>query len=276
MNLRETRGHTVSKLAVLLLLAGFTSASFAATRVTVAEAEEILRAAQAMPDVKAAERLAGLEMVERVSSRHLAQWQAQFPGEHSRAALLALADASAFLDLPTAEIPALVKPDPPARREILLRTVEYVNTTIHKLPNFSARRTTTHFDNVSPSQRLFNEYLKERERNLNYDISPPRIPNTILAGPLRMGDTSSALVTYRNGLEVKDSESGDHAEKQSADMGFTTSGEFGPILSVVLRDAISGEMFWDHWEQGKDEPLAVFRYAVPQQKSHYTLIGLDG
>jgi hypothetical protein len=94
--------------------------------------------------------------------------------------------------------------------------------------------------------------------------------------PLEITGTSSVLVTYREGHEVTDSQSGKIKEQKPPDTGLTTSGEFGPILSVVLGDAISGEMFWDHWEQSKDGPLAVFRYAVPQQRSHYTLVGLDG
>jgi hypothetical protein len=91
-----------------------------------------------------------------------------------------------------------------------------------------------------------------------------------------MSNTSTVLVTYRDVHEIADSEPERGKKPQSPLFGFTTSGEFGPILSVVLGDAISGEMFWDHWEQGKDTPLAVFRYAVPRQKSHYTLVGLDG
>jgi len=262
----------VSRLAALMLLAAFGPAALAATRVTVAQAEKVVCAAHSLGDAKAADKIAALELTERVSSTRLARWQSQFPGNSSREALLAMADSSAFLDLPTEEIPALVKPDPAARREILLRVVDYVNTTTHKLPNFFARRSTIHFDNVSPAQRLVNEYLRDKHQDFDEGVSPPPIPNANFTEPLRMRNTSTVLVTYRDGHEVADSEPDNGKMRQSPLSGFTTSGEFGPILSVVLGDAISGEMFWDHWEQGKDGPLAVFRYAVPQERSHYTLV----
>lgn len=246
----------------------------AATPVTVAQAEEFLRSAHSLPDSKAAEKLASLEMVERVSSARLARWQADFPGPHTREVLLALADASAFLDLPASEIPDLKKPDPAARRDLLLRAVGYVNTTLHRLPNFSAVRTTTHFDNVPPDQRKFNKFLPERmDRNLETSIPNTPAPHP---EPLRDGDTSSVIVTYRDGREVVDARAGGSAKPATQQSGLTTSGEFGPILSVVMGDAIRGEMFWDHWEQGINGPMAVFRYAVPARGSHYTVIAADG
>ena len=259
-----------------MLLAAFGPTAFAATRVTVAQAEEVVRAAQALPDAKAAEKFAALELTERVTSTRLARWQSELPGNSARAALLALADTSAFLDLPAEEIPALLKPDPAARRAILQRVVEYVNTTTHKLPNFSATRTTTHFDNVSQAQRLIDQHIRNNRQG--YDDGTSMFQYTMPVGPEPVSPrgTSTVGVTYRNGHEVEDQPSSNSTQKKSPDFGLTTSGEFGPILSVVLGDAISGEMFWDHWEQGNDAPLAVFRYAVPRQNSHYTLVGPDG
>ncbi len=53
----------------------------------------------------------------------------------------------------------------------------------------------------------------------------------------------------------------------------TTSGEFGPILSVVTGDAANGKVFWSHWEQGASGPLAVFRILVRQDESHFLVTG---
>jgi hypothetical protein len=74
----------------------------------------------------------------------------------------------------------------------------------------------------------------------------------------------SAAVHYRKGREEI------HAEAaQSSPQGLTTSGEFGPILSTSLLDAAQGHLVWSHWEQGATGPEAVFRFAVPAEKSHY-------
>jgi hypothetical protein len=45
-----------------------------------------------------------------------------------------------------------------------------------------------------------------------------------------------------------------------------TTGEFGPILSIVLADASKGKMAWTRWESS-DGTLAVFHYQVPKDKS---------
>lgn len=233
----------MSKLAILLLLAGFGPAAFAGTRVTVEQIEQLLSASHGLPDAKLAARISDLELTERASSRRLSQWEKDFPGKHTREALLALADASAFLDLPRAEIPDLEKPDPEARKQILDRMVNYVNTTIHKLPNFYARRATTHFDDLP----------------------------TLRTNPLHVADRTAIIVTYRNGHEVPSRRAYQDREAGSYYAGLTTRGEFGPILSVVVGDAIKGRFFWGHWEQGTAGPLAVFRYRVPQENSHYTV-----
>ena len=53
--------------------------------------------------------------------------------------------------------------------------------------------------------------------------------------------------------------------------GLVTSGEFGPILGVVLGDALHGEITWGYWEQVSSGLLAVFRYTVPKAASHYVV-----
>src|SRR5206468_4005766 len=38
---------------------------------------------------------------------------------------------------------------------------------------------------------------------------------------------------------------------------------------LVLVDAAQNKLAWGHWEQGANGPLAVFRYSVPKENSHY-------
>jgi hypothetical protein len=55
------------------------------------------------------------------------------------------------------------------------------------------------------------------------------------------------------------------------DEGLITRGTFGPILLTVIADAAQGEMIWDHWQRGSAGTLAVFRYRVPKNQSHYSV-----
>jgi hypothetical protein len=73
-------------------------------------------------------------------------------------------------------------------------------------------------------------------------------------------------VTYRDGAEVVDD---GQALSTEAPVGLASSGEFGPILKVVLSDAMQGKLLWDHWERGPNGDYGVFRYTVPQEHSHY-------
>jgi hypothetical protein len=248
--------------------------------VTVAQVEQILSAAHHQRDAKVAKLLAGLEMTQRVTSLRLARWQADFPGTQTREALLALADASAFLDLPAGDIPSIPMPDDATRRQILSRTIEYVKTTIHQLPNFSATRSTTHFDDAP---------VMVTENGGVFDLASgpgqvgPRVPIAITkTGPrLLHGISIVAIpVTYLNGLEVEDTVVGKSKGPHYQAMGLSTSGEFGPVLSTTVGDALRGKVVWRRWEQGARGPVAVLGYSVPQEISRYSVslgvVGTDG
>ena len=252
------------KLVVLFLLGAFGSASFAGTRASMHEVEQLLLSLRDKPDAEVATSIANLELTERASSLRLSQWQAEFQGKQTREALLALADASAFLALPVEEIPPIAMPDDAERSQILSRTIEYARTTIHKLPNFSAKRSITHFEDVpvwqSPSAGIAGFY---RNRPADSTSSYSRV--------LHVLSKASIVVKYLNGLEVVDAGVSKHGKIHSRAMRLTTSGEFGPVLSVVIGDAIRSQVYWGHWEQGATGPLAVLRYVVPQEKSHYSV-----
>jgi hypothetical protein len=51
----------------------------------------------------------------------------------------------------------------------------------------------------------------------------------------------------------------------------TSWGVFGPLLGLVMADVMKGKIGWGHWEQGTAGPLAVFRYAVAEDRSNYTV-----
>jgi len=81
----------------------------------VEQLENTLAAAHEKKDQEIAKRLGGMELSERLSSPRLQKIQADLPEKKSRTALLVLADASAFLQLPAAEIPQLRRRTYPRR-----------------------------------------------------------------------------------------------------------------------------------------------------------------
>jgi hypothetical protein len=76
-------------------------------------------------------------------------------------------------------------------------------------------------------------------------------------------------VLFRDGWEVVDSGAAKHKKNDTDSPGLITSGVFGPILGMVLVDAAQGKLVWSQWEQGTVGPLAVFRFVIPREKSHY-------
>ena len=120
--------------------------NLAARRVTVEQLDHVLAAAGNESDADLARQLSSLELNERLSAQKLSSWTASLRGKKARQALVALADVSAFLDPPAAEIPRDAAPDLTAQRVIVSLAVDYLNKTITKLPNFYATRTTVRYE----------------------------------------------------------------------------------------------------------------------------------
>ena len=218
---------------------------------------------------KVAKKLSGFELTERVTSARLTRWLHEFPGKQTREALLALGDASAFLDLPSSEVLQIEMPDGATRKQILSRAVEYVKTTVHALPNFLAWRRTTHFEDLRKSGIPYASSFYIQPQSGDPAPTEPR--------PLKVTERATTKVTYRDGLEVADAGAGKGRIFGSPGMLLTTSGEFGPILSVVIEDASRGQVYWSHWERGPTGPAAVLDYVVPQEISNFAVsLGMIG
>ncbi|MGA2672997.1 MAG: hypothetical protein ABSE99_07175 [Terracidiphilus sp.] len=240
------------KLASLLLLAAIALPASAATRVRVEQLEQALAATHGKPDAIVANELFDMELTERLSTVRLERWEARFPGQMARQALVALADTSVFLDPPATEIPAIARPNPDAQSKIVSLAALYVAHTVPKLPSFFATQRTTRFhDGFKPPG----------------NIDPVANANS----RLHFVESSSTTVLYRSGREVVDEEgTKDDRDAPSAN-GLNAWGVFGPLLGAVMTDALHGKVIWSHWEQGASGPMAVFRYAVPEEKSHYVV-----
>ena len=258
-------------LLFLLALAGLASPCWAMQPVSVAQLDQWLAKVHRKSDDKVAKELGKMELTERVGSAQLARWQAGLPGTESRAALDALASVSAFLPPPQAAMLPDPPPDIKAQGAIVSRAIDYVVQTLEKLPDFYATRSTEHFEDTPA-------YTEVEEKNEG-GCSPVDgcansmryTPYEVSYQPLHRTGQSSVVVSYHDGTEMRGAVKMDRNLIDQRQSGFTTAGEFGPILSVVLNDAMHGSITWGYWEQGAQGKVAVFLYSVPQAKSNYVV-----
>ena len=221
-----------------------------AERVTVDELEALLKNSHGESDAELARKLSGMELSERMSSARLLTWKGRVRGAKAWTALVALADASAFLAPPAAEIVADAPLDPTAQQAMLKKTSNYVDKTIPKLPDFFATRTTARFEQPPGKEgQTWKTATGEQW--------------------LRQVGSWEATVHYRNGFEEVEAKAvkGKGVEQEQGRL--KTRGTFGPILSVVMTDTAHGHMVWSRWEQSADGPRAVFRFEVPNAESDY-------
>lgn len=236
-------------LLIVLLLTTIAPRALPAKRITVDQLEQVLAATHGKSDVKVAQQLSDLELTERLSAARLARDELELSGPESRRSLAVLADLSAFLDLPASEIPTTAAPDLAEQREVMAQAVSYAEKTISELPNFFATRDTTYFEDVPQSSRT------------DASLVPYQ--------PLHAVGRSTETVLYRDGHEVVDRGAAKHKKENTGSRRLITSGVFGPILGTVLVDAAQGTLVWSHWEQGATGQVAVFRFAIPKDRSHY-------
>jgi hypothetical protein len=209
------------------------------TSITVAQLGERIATLKDVRDAEAAQQLEELALAERLSGEELAGLKARLAGAKAQQALLAMADASTFLSLPAAGIPDMPTPSQDEQQRIRAQALVYLANAIPRLPNVFATQNTTFFQRVPASHSALEQQWR------------------------RTGN-SSARVFYREGKDVQE------AATNKRKIGLVTGGLFGPILQMVMRDG--GPTFaWDHWERSGSEPIAVFRYAVPEAISHYSV-----
>lgn len=255
------------KWAFLLVIAGMALPAGAARRVSVADLEQLLAAAHGQPDKKVAKQIDDLELTERVNYTRLTQWEAGLPGSQSRQALTKIADGAAFLGPAPEDVPATPKPDRETQIQMLRKAMDYTVDALHRLPNFMATRQTKTFQSlphIEETDHAVATPTGQTERN------PAAIVETGANdfGQLFPVDSWNSTVTYRDGVEVANDE---HKRSDTTPRELTTWGVFGPILKVVLSDALQGKLLWSHWERGASGDYGVFSYTVPQVYSHYNL-----
>jgi VWFA-related protein len=227
---------------------------FRAVEVTVEQLEHTLVDANAKRDQDLAKKLGGLQLSERLSSPRLAKLEAGLPGEKSRMALLALADASAFLQLPAAEMPATPPPDLATQNQILANAAENLAASIPKLPDFFAQQTTTRFHDMKVSHP-----------------AATKAPVVLEHQAFQPLDSYSDIIYYRSGAEAEEPNSNQTTVKSTSRNGLVNWGVFGQLQRIVVTDIYKGKMEWSHWEQRATGPIAVFRYFIPKEESNYVV-----
>ena len=220
-----------------------------ARSMTVKQLEQMLAESRSELDAEIARQLSNVELTERLSETRLSALAPAVRGKRARDALRIVADASDFLDPPAEDIPAKPPPDPDEQSRMLSMTAEYLTTTIHKLPNYLAKRTTVLYQETP--------LLKWGPIATEYRS-------------LHVKDTLNATVFYRNGFEVAEQEKPKFRRKNANDPQLDTYGTFGPVLTGVLNAiARRADLTWSRWEQGATGPVAVFRYTTPAEISKY-------
>ncbi len=220
-------------------------------KIGVEELFRMVSAAHNMSDADLAKKLADVELTDRVSGARLADLMRGLPGDKSRLALMVIADQSIFLPPPADEIPNDAAPNAALAQQMLVKVVKYVNATVRQLPNLTAIRFSNGFED---------QPREERPDRLGFE--------SIFYLPLHWVGSVKIGVTYRDRQEMKDKSV--KAEKKGNGVGgLITAGEFGPVLSIVLADALKSKLVWQRWEKVNDGTMAVFHYQVPEDKSNY-------
>ena len=185
--------------------------------VTLAQLEVKLAEGGHLRDENFAQQLVRLKLTERMSSASLASWKARIKGAKERAALVVLADESAFLPS-TPMAPGAIRPTIADQRMMLSRTMDYLGKTIPKLPDFYATRTTFRYTEPERKEDALWKTASGDQR-------------------LSLSETSSATVLYRNGRDELDPESAKESKQRKDEDRLDSEGTFGAILTTVLIEA---------------------------------------
>jgi VWFA-related protein len=253
----------------------------AAKLVTVEQLKQSLNRYSGKSDEELVGQLNNLELTERLSSQDLQALMARLRNPAVQQALTILADASTFLSLPAAEVAGDAPPDNQAQSRMISLTVDYLNKILPKLPNFFATRVTKRYEETpeQPAPRDTQltpaKYEPREQAVIVYSTSQPSVYRTgdlgIKYQPLHLVDSTSDTVLYRNDDEVVDAGAAKAAKNDRQHRYLIAHGTFGPILSMVIVDAIAvrNTVTWSRWQRGADKAEAVFNYTVPAERSHY-------
>jgi hypothetical protein len=239
-------------LALLVAVLQLALPPHPASRVTVAQLEGFLasRHAAKESDSQVADALMRVELSQELTPPTLSRIADETRLRPKTAEQIKLLAAESIFEAPpSAEWIDAPAPDAATQQYMLAAARAYASSTLRHLPDFLALRTTTGYDNA------------------------PRAADGKSAQPVvRMHFVRQHRrdVTYRNGAEVDEVRNlGGHRASASSE-GFSTRGEFGPTLSMVLNGSLNENIAWSRWQRSASGArVAVFRYSVPREASEY-------
>lgn len=239
--------------ALILSLCLYISAGASDTpkKVSVDELAQIVASGQSLSDAELAQKIASVGLTERLSEARFTELNRRLPGDKSRMALMLIADQSIFLPPPAGDVPSDAAPSAESAQQMVTKVVNYVNATVRQLPNLMAMRFSNGFEDEPREDKMGRTGLESS-----------------FSSPLHWVGSMKVEVTYRNRQEAED-KSVKVEKKGNGVSGLITGGEFGPILSIVLADAVKSKLTWTGWEKGSDGTMAVFHYQVAENKSNY-------
>lgn len=220
--------------------------------ITVDNLQQTIASLLSLSDSEAALHLSTLTLTSRLSHARLESMLPHLPGRKSREALTLLADQSAFLPPPSADIPSTPAPTLADQQRMLLRTVDYLRTTIPTIPDLFATRTTV-------------QYQELAQQTPSWKLASP--DQSLTAAP-----PQSVTVLIRDWREVTEAATSHSQSPAPSTHNLTTAGTFGPILAIVAvadAGAPHSRITWSRWEQDAMGLRAVFQYSVPQLSSHF-------
>ena len=118
--------------------------------VSVKELEALIANAHTDSRSELAHQLEGVQLTEWLDSSKVAKLEKEVRGSEAREALEVVADESVFLAPPADEVLSTPPPDMATQRQILSNTTSYINTTIPRLPDLLAARTTVQYHELPP------------------------------------------------------------------------------------------------------------------------------
>jgi len=236
----------------------------------LSELEQFLAANRGMKDRELAQHLYDLKLKERIGDTDRSRLEKGLPGQESRQGLLVLADESAFLDLPAAEIPSLPAPDHGDEVEMLKKAAEYVKSVVLLAPNLSATQTTLKYlgtSEIVPSDLLRVPSVYGTPPHVSSDTFSILFPDVRgVSHRLNLVDEDVIPVSYRAGIET--------SKRRGGFPCFTTwsipgppPGDLGPVLASLPEILADGRVTWDRWERGPGGLEAVFHFELPLTSS---------
>jgi hypothetical protein len=224
----------------------------ARAKIAVGQLRQVLETLRRLSDSEAARRLSSMELTARLSSANAAELRSLVHGKKANQAFTVLADRSAFLPPPVAEISDAPAPAVQEQRRMLDRTIHYLQETFLRLPDLFATRTTVRYE--EPPQK----------QNQTWKIAASD-------QSLHAAAMESVTVLVRNSKETTQGDARAAKHPSQRERSLIAEGTFGPMLATFLVDVADphSQLKWSRWERDTLGQRAVFRYTVPRESAHF-------